>query len=71
MTTAPTVEAPVVPPPEPPPARTRLHGLWAAWGPRAWSLRARLLAVLLALLCLVSLVIGVVSVVALRSYLIV
>ena len=50
--------------------RGRLHSAWSAWGPRGWSLRARLLAVVLALLSVVSLVIGVVSVVALRSYLI-
>ncbi len=70
MTVAPTVEAPPAPPPVEPPARSRLHGVWAAWGPRSWSLRTRLLAVVLALLSVVSLVIGVVSVVALRSYLI-
>ncbi|HUR74355.1 MAG TPA: ATP-binding protein [Sporichthya sp.] len=68
----PTLVAPLVPPPPPPSAerRGRLHGAWSAWGPRAWSLRARLLAVVLALLSVVSLVIGVVSVLALRSYLI-
>ncbi len=49
---------------------TRLHRAWLTWGPRGWSLRTRLIAVLLALLSVVSLVIGVVSVVALRSYLI-
>ncbi|MGQ0632437.1 MAG: sensor histidine kinase [Sporichthyaceae bacterium] len=38
--------------------------------PHGWSLRTRVLTVLLALLAVVSLVIGVVSVVALRSYLI-
>ena len=47
-----------------------MHHAWSSWGPRGWSLRARLLAVVLALLSVVSLVIGVVSVVALRSYLI-
>jgi two-component system OmpR family sensor kinase len=63
----PTELAPPAPEPEP---RGRLHSTLAAWGPRSWSLRARLLAVMLALLSVVSLVIGVVSVVALRSYLI-
>jgi len=57
-------------PPTEAPSRGRLHSAWSAWGPRGWSLRARLLAVVLALLSVVSLVIGVVSVVALRSYLI-
>lgn len=70
MTASPTLETAQLPPPADPPARGRLHGVWAAWGPRGWSLRSRLLAVVLALLSLVSLVIGVVSVVALRSYLI-
>jgi two-component system, OmpR family, sensor kinase len=44
--------------------------LWDRWGPPGWTLRSRLLALLVALLTMVSLVIGVVSVIALRSYLI-
>ena len=67
MTTSAPVAAPVVPEPATP---GRLHSAWAAWGPAGWSLRTRLLAVVLALLSVVSLVIGVVSVLALRSYLI-
>jgi two-component system OmpR family sensor kinase len=42
---------------------------WNSWGPGRWSLRARLIGVLVACLALVSMVIGVVSVFALHSYL--
>ncbi|MGQ0626406.1 MAG: sensor histidine kinase [Sporichthyaceae bacterium] len=48
---------------EDPPKRFR------RWDPHGWSLRTRVLTVLLALLAAVSMVIGVVSVLALRSYL--
>jgi len=51
-------------------AAVRVRKLWDRWGPPGWTLRSRLLALLVALLAMVSLVIGVVSVVALRSYLI-
>lgn len=49
--------------------RQRVAAYWARWGTSGWTLRTRLVAVLVAMMATVSMVIGVVSVVALRSYL--
>jgi two-component system OmpR family sensor kinase len=51
------------------PVERRLLRSWNSWGPGRWSLRARLIGVLVACLALVSMVIGVVSVFALHSFL--
>jgi two-component system OmpR family sensor kinase len=51
------------------PVQRRLLHSWNSWGPGRWSLRARLIGVLVTMLAIVSMVIGVVSVFALHSYL--
>ncbi len=63
-------DASTVPAPEEPPSlRDQVREKWSRWGPPGWTLRTRLVAVLLAMLAVVSLVIGVGTVIALRSYL--
>jgi two-component system OmpR family sensor kinase len=55
--------------PEPPSLREQARAKWARWGPPAWTLRTRLVAVVLAMLAALSLVTGAGTVLALRSYL--
>ncbi|HZE67374.1 MAG TPA: HAMP domain-containing sensor histidine kinase [Sporichthyaceae bacterium] len=48
----------------------RVLRAWKSWGPGRWSLRARLIGVVVMMLAIVSMVIGVISVFAMHSYLI-
>lgn len=64
-----TPQAHAVAAPEPPSLREQVRDKWARWGPSGWTLRTRLVAVLLAMLAALSLVVGAGTVLALRSYL--